>query len=113
MATQHLADRRSDLAFGKDPGGHLIQQRLEQVVVGPVDEGDVHRDAPEELRREQTGESPADDQDARLAARAHRGLTAHAAMCIVYHRARREGGSHGPEVENDRWTMMEANHRRS
>ena len=37
---------RSDLALGEDPGRNLIQQRLEEVIVDPVDEGDLDRGAP-------------------------------------------------------------------
>ena len=41
LITQHLAERRRDVAFGEESGRHLVEQRLEQVVVGAVDERDV------------------------------------------------------------------------
>ena len=37
----HAAQRRRDEAIGQDPGGDLIKQRLEQVVIGPVHDRDV------------------------------------------------------------------------
>jgi hypothetical protein len=37
----HAAQRRCDEAIGQDPGGDLVQQRLEQVVIGPVHDRDV------------------------------------------------------------------------
>ena len=36
-----LRKRRRDEATWQDPGGDLIQQRLEQVVIGPVHDRDV------------------------------------------------------------------------
>ena len=40
-----LAQRRGDLALGQDAGRALVQQRLEQVMLGPVDEGHLDRRA--------------------------------------------------------------------
>jgi len=40
LLPDHAAQRRSDQAIGQDPGRDLIQQRLEQVVVGPVNDRD-------------------------------------------------------------------------
>ena len=37
---EHLAQRGGDLPLGQDAGGALVEQRLEQVVLGAVDEGD-------------------------------------------------------------------------
>ena len=34
---------RGDLALREDAGGHLVEQRLEEVVVGAVDDRDAHR----------------------------------------------------------------------
>jgi hypothetical protein len=34
LVTQHLAERWRDVAFGEESGRYLIEQRLEQVVVG-------------------------------------------------------------------------------
>ena len=38
---EHLAGGRRDLALGQDARSHLVEQRLEQVVGGAGDEGDV------------------------------------------------------------------------
>ena len=43
IVAEDVADGRCDLALREDPGGHLVEQGLEEVVVGPVDEGDPHR----------------------------------------------------------------------
>ncbi len=41
MLAQHLAQRRCDRTLGQDPGRQLVQQRLEGVVVGAVDQRDL------------------------------------------------------------------------
>ena len=41
LVAQHVAQRRCDVSLGEDPRRDLVEQRLEQVVVGPVDERDV------------------------------------------------------------------------
>ena len=38
---QDVAQRDRDLSLGQDPGGALVEQRLEQVVLGAVDQGDL------------------------------------------------------------------------
>ena len=43
--------------------GDLIEQRLERVVVSLVDEHDLHREAPQRLRRREAAESRPDDHD--------------------------------------------------
>src|SRR5207249_1283675 len=43
LVAQHVTNGRGDLAFGEDAGGDLVEQRLEQVVVGPVHDRDVDR----------------------------------------------------------------------
>jgi hypothetical protein len=63
---QHAADRRGDVARGERRGRDLVQQRLEEVVVVPVDQGDVDRRAIERARRAQAPEPAADDDDARV-----------------------------------------------
>jgi len=50
--------------FGQDPGRHLVEQRLEHMVIGAVDEGDVHRRGSKELRSEQPTEPTANHDDA-------------------------------------------------
>ena len=60
-----LAGRRGDLALGEDAGGHLVEQRLEEVVAGLADQRDVDGRLAQRLRREQPAESGADDDDTR------------------------------------------------
>ena len=60
---QQVAQRRRDLALGQDAGRALVEQRLEQVVRGPVDQGHVDRGLAQRPRREQPGETAADDHD--------------------------------------------------
>ena len=43
VVAQHVADGRRDLPLREDAGGHLVQQRLEEVMVGAVDQRDPHR----------------------------------------------------------------------
>jgi hypothetical protein len=61
LLAQHLADRRRDLALGQDPGRDLIEQRLEQVVRGAVDQRDLDRRVPQRPGREQPAEPRPDD----------------------------------------------------
>jgi hypothetical protein len=39
MVAQDIADGGGDLAFRQDPGGHLIEQGLEEMMVGAIDQG--------------------------------------------------------------------------
>jgi hypothetical protein len=64
LAAKHAADRRRDLPLRQDPRGHLVQQRLEQVVIDAVDEGEIHGRALQEPGSEQPAESAPDDDDA-------------------------------------------------
>ena len=68
LAAQHPADRRGDVARRQAGRGHLIQQRLEDVVVVAVDQRHAHRRAPERLGGNQPAEAAADDHDMRGAA---------------------------------------------
>src|SRR5438105_963049 len=43
--------------------GHLVEQRLEDVVVAAIDERDRHRRVAQRLRRVQAAEAAADDDD--------------------------------------------------
>ena len=43
VACQEAADRPGDLGCCKDRGRHLIEQRLKQMMVATVDQGDLHR----------------------------------------------------------------------
>ena len=58
---QDVADGRGDLALGQDARGHLVQQRLEEMMVRAVDDGDAHRFALERPRGEEPAEATADD----------------------------------------------------
>ena len=61
---QDVPQRRRDLTGREDAGRDLVQQRLEQVVVAPVDQRDVDRQLSEEPARRQATEAAADDDDA-------------------------------------------------
>ena len=64
LAGEHLAGARGDLALGEDAGRHLVEQRLEEVVRGRGDEGDLDvLAAPERLRAEEASEARTDDDD--------------------------------------------------
>ena len=60
---EDLAGRRGDLALGEDAGRDLVEQRLEQVVGGLGDHGDVDVAAPQRLGAEEPAEAGADDDD--------------------------------------------------
>ena len=64
LLAQHLAQRRGDGAGRQDAGGHLIEQRLEGVVIRLVDQRDLDRRPPQELRGEQPAEPAAHDHHA-------------------------------------------------
>jgi hypothetical protein len=70
-----VPDRRRDLPGGKQARCHLIQQGLEQVVVPPVDQGDIDRLAPQPPGGGQATEPSANDHDAMtwIAIRVHQG----------------------------------------
>ena len=61
LLPEHTAQRRRDEAFGQDPRRDLIEQRLEQVVIGPVHDGDVDIRAGQGPRRPDSAEPAADD----------------------------------------------------
>ena len=58
-----VARGRTDLSLGQDPGRDLVQQRLEQVVVVPVDQGDIDGRHRQRLRGEEAAEAAPDDDD--------------------------------------------------
>src|SRR5215207_442605 len=64
LPAKDLAGGGGDLALGEDAGGHLVEQRLEQVVAGLADQGDVDVGLAQPLRGEQSAEAGADDDDA-------------------------------------------------
>ena len=63
LLAQDQPGRRRDLALGDDAGGHLVQQRLEQVVGGPGDQLDVDVGVLERLSGVQSAEPRSDDDD--------------------------------------------------
>src|SRR5699024_3263720 len=76
VPTEDVAGRRGDVALGEDPRGHLVEQRLEEVVARPGHEGDLDVLAAECLGREKSAEAGSDDDDAVLA-----GVSAHTLYC--------------------------------
>ena len=77
LPPDHLARRRRDLALGQDPGRHLVEQRLEQVVRGAGDDGDLDVGPAQPLGPEQPAEAGPDDDDpvrAAASGRCARGL---------------------------------------
>ena len=69
LVPQDVANRRRDVAFGEDSRRELVEQRLEQVVVRPVDHRDVDVGAPQPLRGEEPTEPATDDRHAMAARR--------------------------------------------
>ena len=65
LPAQNRADRPRDIRRRQACRRDLVEQRLEQVIVVPVDDRDVGVGARERLRGEQPAESCADDDDAR------------------------------------------------
>jgi hypothetical protein len=63
LAPQDVADGRRHGRGRKAGGGHLVQQRLEQVVVGAVDQRDLDRCPRQHAHRFQPAEPAADDDD--------------------------------------------------
>ena len=61
LPREHLTGARGDLPLGEDPGGHLVEQRLEQVVRRPRDQGHLDVGAFERLGTEQSPEARPDD----------------------------------------------------
>ena len=86
-------ERRTDLALGEDAGGDLVQQRLEEVVVVPVDQGDVDRRHRQRLGGEEPAEAATDDDDAMASVqrRALRALVETAALVEEPEQQQRRG----------------------
>ena len=59
-----LTDRRGDLGGRQNRRRHLIEQRLEDVMIAPVDQNDVGIASLQRARRGDPGKSAADDHDA-------------------------------------------------
>ena len=67
LGAQRVADRRADGRRAQARGRHLVQQRLEQVVVGAVDQRDLDLRFRERAHRLDAAESAAHDHDLRFA----------------------------------------------
>jgi hypothetical protein len=65
LPAQDVAQGRRDVRRGEAGGGHLVQERLEDVMVVAVDERDLDGRMAQRARRGEAGEAPADDDDAR------------------------------------------------
>jgi hypothetical protein len=63
LRREDLTGRGRDLALGQDAGGHLVEQRLEQVVGRLGDHRHVDIGAPQGLGAEETSETGADHDD--------------------------------------------------
>ena len=61
IAAKYISERWGDLAFGEDPGRHLIKQRLEEMVVPPVEDRYRDRSRLERSGSKETGEATAND----------------------------------------------------
>ena len=65
LPAQDVAQGRRDVRGGQPGRGHLVQERLEGVMVVAVHERDAHGRVPQGARGREAGEAPADDDDAR------------------------------------------------
>ena len=65
LRCQDAADRRGDVGGRQGRGRHLVQKRLEQMVVAAVDYDHIGGDLAEPLRRGQAAKTGSDDDDAR------------------------------------------------
>lgn len=64
LVAEDFADGRGDVRGAEGGGGHLIEQRLEEVVVAAVDESDAGGRVFEGLGGGDAAEAAADDDDA-------------------------------------------------
>ena len=72
LPAQHAAQRRGNLARRERAGGHLIEQRLEEMEIAPVNQRHVHLRALQLLRRAQAAKTTA--QNHHSMARCHLAL---------------------------------------
>ncbi len=82
LAPDQATNRSSDVGRRQPGGRHLIEQRLKEVMVLPVDQGDVRRRFGKPLRDSEAGEASAHDDHARA-------LTLHVAAAVGHGRAHR------------------------
>jgi hypothetical protein len=69
LLSEYRSDRNGDIGGIQTGRGNLVQERLEQMVVPPVDDRDVDRSISESLRCVQAGKSGTDDDDTRPVSR--------------------------------------------
>ena len=65
LPPQDVAQGRRDVRRGEASRGHLVQERLEDVVVVVIDEGDADGRAAQRSRGGEARETSADDDDVR------------------------------------------------
>src|SRR5262249_44526621 len=63
LPTQDRADRVRDVVRRERRGRDLVEQRLKEMMIPPVDERHAYRSASEPSRRIETAEPAADDHD--------------------------------------------------
>ena len=61
LVPEHPADRRGDVGRAERGGRHLVEQRLEEVMVRAVDDRDPHGCAAQPARRRHAAEPRPDD----------------------------------------------------
>lgn len=93
LVAEDVAQRCGDIRRGQAGGGHLVQQRLEQVMVAAIDQGDAYALAGQGTGGPETGKTAADNDQVgnalathRLTPVGHRGSAWHlrtAATCHV------------------------------
>ena len=72
LASEDGTERRGDVGGRQHPRRHLIEERLEHVMVAAVEERHLDRGATERLRDPKAREAPADDHNSMDLVRAHR-----------------------------------------
>ncbi len=80
LAPDQASNRPGDVGRRQPSRRHLVKQRLKEVMVLPVDQGDVRRRLGEPLRDSEAGEASADDDYARA-------LTLHVVAAVGHGRA--------------------------
>ena len=70
LFADQLSQWGGDVTAGNEPGGHLIQQRLEQIEIALVDQGDAHIGLGQSLAGMHAGEAAAHNHHMRSMAQA-------------------------------------------
>jgi hypothetical protein len=68
LVAENVTDLQHDVALGKNPRRELMEQRLNQVMIRSVNDGDIDLGAPQRLRRRESSESAPDDHNTMPAA---------------------------------------------